>query len=89
MMQNCILGCMKVTIRLNNALHREAKRYALEHGITFTAVVQEALEEKLANTPKPFKLITFYGKLQPGVNLDNNAELLDLMEEGLDITSRR
>ena len=80
---------MKATIRLDDALHREAKRYTREHGITFTAVVQEALEEKLASTRKPFKLVTFHGKLRPGVNLNNNAEVLDIMEEGLDIGSRR
>lgn len=60
-----------------------------ENDTTFTALVETALEEKFASTPKPFKLVTFHGELQPGVNLDNNAEVLDIMEEGLDISSRR
>ncbi len=82
---------MKVTIHLDDALHHEAKRYALEHGTTLTSVVQESLKEKLARRKsiKSFELVTAKGKLRPGVNLESNAEVLELMEEGLDITSRR
>ena len=77
------------TVRLSAELFKAVKHYAAKNNLTFTAVVREALEEKLANTSRPFKLITFHGELKPGVSLDNNAELLDFMEERLDITSRR
>lgn len=82
---------LRTTIRLRADLLKAAKRYALEKDTTFTAVVEAALEEKLAldSPPRPFELITVKGGLQPGVNLDNSAELLDLMEEGLDVASRR
>ena len=85
------MGKSSTTIRLPADLFKAVKYYAAENNTTFTAVVEAALEEKLAlsSSPKPFKLITSNGKLRPGVSLDNNAELLDLMEEGLDITSRR
>ncbi len=82
---------MRTTVRLDDTLLKEAKRYALEHDTTFTALVEEALKEKLARQEarKPFNLITVEGRLLPGVNLDSNAELLERMEEGLDVASRR
>ena len=84
----CCVKYLRTTIRLRADLLEAAKRYALENESTFTAVVEAALAEKLTKLPKP-SIITFHGKLQPGVNLDNNAEVLELMEEGLDIYSRR
>jgi len=82
---------LRTTIRLRADLLKAAKRYALEHDTTFTALVEETLEEKLAGKEnrRPFTLITAEGGLQPGVNLDGNTELLELMEEGLDVASRR
>jgi len=77
---------MRTTIRLDDQLLMEAKRLALQSGRTLTAVIEEALREALARrrkTPKARKarLITDGGKgLRPGVALDRNAELLDIME---------
>ena len=73
---------MRTTIRLDDTLLKEVKRYALEHDTTFTAVVEEALKDKLAQTtlPKPFELITYKGKELPGVDISNNAALRDLMD---------
>lgn len=76
---------MRTTVRLDELL-QDAKRYALETNQTLTRVLEEALREKLARhkelaAREPFKLRTFNGGgLQPGVELDNNAALLDLME---------
>lgn len=75
----------RTTIRLRADLLKAAKRYALDHDTTFTALVEEALEEKLKlarQFPKePFKLRTFDGGgLQHGVNLDDNAATRDLMD---------
>lgn len=77
---------MRLTVRLDDALHREAKRYALEHVTMLTALIGKAPEEKLAKAQQTFKCVTFQGNLRPGVDLSDNAALLDLMEEGLDIT---
>jgi hypothetical protein len=77
---------MRTTIRLDDQLLDEAKRLALESGRTLTAVVEDALREVVARrkeAPKADKtrLITDGGKgLRPGVCLDNNADLLDIME---------
>jgi len=51
-------------------------------------VIEDAVRQYLAQTvsadgrPKapPFRVITFKGRLRPGVDLDGGAALLDLME---------
>jgi hypothetical protein len=78
---------MRTTIRLNEALLRQVKKKAFEQHKTFTAVVEDALAAWVqggpAETGKPRRLrIPGGGKggLQPGVDLDSNASLLDRME---------
>jgi len=77
---------MRVTIRLDDQLHAEAKRWAAENGRTLSAVIEDAVREMLARRKtepktKRIRLISWRaGVLQPGVNLDNSAELLDIME---------
>lgn len=75
---------MRTTVRLDETLMREAKRYAAEQEKTLTKVIEEALREKLRRKPcKPqhFELRTFdSGGLRPGVNLDDNAATRDLMD---------
>jgi hypothetical protein len=77
---------MRTTIRLDDQLLTEAKRLALESGRTLTAVIEDAVREVVARrkeTPKLKKtrLMTDGGKgLRPGVRLDNNAALLEIME---------
>lgn len=77
---------MRTTVRLDEALMKEVKQYAAERGITLTKAIEESLREKLARAAvvkagKPFEPITYSGGgLQPGVNLDDNSALLDLMD---------
>ena len=77
---------MRTTIRLDDELLTRAKRAALERGTTLTAVIEDALRRALAPAGdggrEPFRMITFRGNgLQPGVDLDDTASLLDLMDE--------
>lgn len=77
---------MRTTIRLDDKLLEQTKQYALTHGKTFTATVEDALREKLmsrAGTKKQprIKLKTVSGKgVNVGVDLDDSASLLDAME---------
>jgi hypothetical protein len=78
---------MRTTLALDDDLYREAKRVALDSGTTVTAFVEAALREKLrrrhgaARRRKKVPLPTFRGRgLMPGVDLDDSASLLDLME---------
>jgi len=81
---------MRTTIRLDDALFADVKRLAADTGRTVTAVVEDALRDALArrNTraaPARPELPTFRGQgLQPGVDLDDTAALLDLMDESAD-----
>ena len=78
---------MRTTVRLDDDLLRQAKRAAHEAGQTLTALLEESLRERLARHPKGkrrrrVKLVTFKGSgVQPGVDLDDSAALLDLMDE--------
>ena len=76
---------MRTTIHLPDDLLAQAKRAALESGTTLTAVIEEALRERLARrgnpVTSPVELTTFGGSgLRPGVDLDDSAALLELME---------
>jgi Arc/MetJ family transcription regulator len=77
---------MRTTIRLDDDLLASAKRAALERGTTLTAVIEDALRRALASgaagPAEHVELPTFRGDgLQPGVDLDDTASLLDLMDE--------
>jgi hypothetical protein len=80
---------MRTTIRLDDDLLREAKAYAAATDRTLTRVIEDALREVLirrrqaARRPKVELPTDGGGGLQPGVNLDSNAALWDLMD-GLD-----
>lgn len=77
---------MRTTIQLDNHLHEMARQYALASGRTFTALIEEALREKLMARPMlknriRVRLKTVQGQgIHRGVDLDSNAALLDLME---------
>jgi len=77
---------MRTTIRLDDQLLEKAKQYALAHGTTFTAIVEDALREKLMNRPltkkhSHIKLKTVKGKgVNAGIDLDDSASLLDVMD---------
>ena len=78
---------MRTTIRLEDSLLAEAKRIAAENDITLTSVVENALRQSFAHQERAGKRgkvrFTTSGKggLRPGVDLDDSAALLDLMEQ--------
>jgi hypothetical protein len=77
---------MRTTIRLDPQLLAEAKKLAAESQRTLTSVIEDALREMLsrrrtATERPPVHLTVVDGDgLQPGVDLDDTAALLDLME---------
>ena len=68
---------------------RQVKRLAADTGRTMTQVIEDALRAAVLRRRKPrpvepFRLPTYgRGGLRPGVDLDDSAGLLDIME-GLD-----
>lgn len=77
---------MRTTIRIDNQLLSEVKQLAVQTGQTLTAIIEDALRQMLARRQQiaqrpPVKLITVTGNgPQPGVDLDDSAALLELME---------
>jgi hypothetical protein len=76
----------RTTIRLSDAVLADVKKSAADSGRSMTAVIEDALRESLARRSRPsprgkLRLTTCGGKgKQPGVDLDDTASLLDLME---------
>jgi hypothetical protein len=81
---------MRTTVILPDALLAEAKRYALKTGRPLTRLIEDSLRESLARSRKAStrseaKLPTFGGgHLMPGVQLDDNAALREIMDGGDD-----
>jgi hypothetical protein len=77
---------MRTTVRLDDRLLTSAKKLAAETGRTLTSVLEDALRESLARRAerarrRPVRLKTVKGDgVRPGVDLDDAAALLDLME---------
>ena len=77
---------MRTTIRLDDHLLAQAKKQAAETGTTLTAVLEQALRESLVRRSaglraKPLRLKTVKGGgVRAGVDLDDSAALLELME---------
>ncbi len=78
---------MRTTIRIDDNLLNLAKKAALDSKSTLTAIIEDALKEKLFRKKtkldlKEVKIVTFKGKgLLPGVDLDDSSSLLELMEK--------
>lgn len=77
---------MRTTIDLPEDLLAKAKRIAAESKRPLRAVIEDALREALgrrqpARRVRPVTLTTCAGSgLQPGVDLDDTAALLDLLD---------
>jgi hypothetical protein len=81
-----MLRCMRTTVRLDDELLSEAKQIAAKTNRTLTAVIEDALRQHLAlqkelGERKVVRLKTVDGRGPlPGIDLDDSAALLDLME---------
>lgn len=77
---------MRTTIRINDQLLRDAKALAANMGCSLTSLIEDGLRQKLAHQTtdsgqNPIKLKTVSGRgLRPGVDLDDSAKMLDLLE---------
>jgi len=77
---------VRTTVRLDDELLRRTKVLAAQTGRTLTAVIEDALREALGRQrgrrgPTRVALPTFKGRgLHSGVDLDDTAGLLDIMD---------
>ncbi len=92
-----MLRHMRTTVILPDELYRQVKEHARDAGQTVTSFMEAALRQELMRrdmtpTQKVDVVLAPYtgaGGTRPGVDITNNAALLDLMEEGVPIEKRR
>lgn len=79
---------MRTTVRLDPGLMAQAKKEAARRGESLTSLIERGLRLVLARPSKTEKkrridipVSEATGGTQPGVNLDDSAALLDLMEQ--------
>ncbi|GAA3372008.1 ribbon-helix-helix domain-containing protein [Streptomyces sannanensis] len=76
---------MRTTVDLPEDLLQEAKLRAARKRVTVSAVIEDAMRMAFArDAPAATNIVTLptYGEggLRPGVSLDDNSALLDIME---------
>ena len=82
-----MLLCMRTTIDINDGLLRAVKSHAARDRRTLKAVVEQALRQLLAGTARaaadgpPIPVFRGQG-VKPGVDLTDNAALLNIMARG-------
>lgn len=85
---------MRTTINLPTDLMIQIKKLAAASGSTVTALIEESLRERLARRRHSRRsgrvTLPTYGKQGPlpGVDLDDSASLLDVMESSVDPARR-
>ena len=76
---------VRTTLQLDDGLVMQAKISAARTGRTLSQVIEDALRQALASRAESAKermsVPTSPGRPLPGVNLDDNAALLDLMDD--------
>ena len=79
---------MKTTLLLDDEVHRQAKQASARLGIPLTRFIEEAIRLKIsteeARRAEPVRKLPFCkskGGLQPGIDLDNSAELLSILDQ--------
>lgn len=79
-----MLRCVRTTVNLPDEVLAEAKRAAAASGRTLTQFIEEAVRVGLARretTARPQQVLpTSPGAPRPGVDLDDTAAFLDLMD---------
>ena len=86
---------MDATIHIDDQLFIRVQQAAQATGQTVDAVIANALvttlhSQKESSTGKEIHLVpNDKMKIRPGIDVNSNAELRDIMEEGLDVSRRR
>jgi len=82
---------MKTTLILDDEVHRQAKQVSARLGIPLTRFIEEAIRLRIStesarrNEPvRKLPVCKKKGGLRPGIDLDNSAELLDLLDQAIE-----
>jgi hypothetical protein len=86
---------MRTTVTIDDHLYRDLKARAGASGRTVGALIEDAVRDSLRSTgatrdvalsPLP---VSGGSGLKPGVNLDDDAALREMMDEGIPLHARR
>jgi hypothetical protein len=86
---------MRTTVTIDDQLYRELKSRAGASGRTVGALIEDAVRDSLqapdqvARAPLPPLPVSGGGGVMPGVDLDDNVSLRELMDEGIPLHARR
>lgn len=94
-----MLKCrMRTTVTIQDDLYLEVRKLAVTRGCTVGSVLEDAISlllvrqrDALEATPSHFPELPSFsgGGLQPGVDLDSNATLSELLDEDVPIHALR
>lgn len=81
-----MLLCVRTTIQLDDELFRAFKTRAAQRGTTLAAEIEQALRADLTSRASaeplpPLRLPTVRGRALPGVDINSNAALSELLDE--------
>lgn len=85
---------MRTTVSIDDELLTAARRRAHERGETLGQVVEAALRRELAGAAgadplAPIPVFTGGTGPRPGIDLDSNRAVLEVLDEGLELDQRR
>jgi len=87
---------MKTTLLLNDEVHRQAKLASARLGIPLTRFIEEAIRLRIstdaARRTEPVAKLPVdkaQGGLQPGIDLDDTAELLNILDQATERSKLR
>ena len=78
---------MRTTVYLPDDLLIQAKRLAASRRTTLTKLIEDSLRQSLGRkqakpAPRAYRVVTYKGNgTWPGVDLDNTAALVDLLDD--------
>ncbi|MEI8260217.1 MAG: hypothetical protein WCG77_01780 [Actinomycetes bacterium] len=88
---------MRTTVTIDDTLYREARTVAAARDCTVGSVIEDALRHHLrllheardAHDQNLPELPTSPGKPRPGISIDDNAAVRDVLDEGHTLAGRR
>jgi hypothetical protein len=87
---------MKTTLLLDDEIHRQAKQASARLGIPLTRFIEEAIRLRIssesatrAELVRRLPVCKKKGGLRPGIDLDNTAELFDVLDQTMDLRKLR
>ena len=82
---------MRTTVRLNDQLLLDAKKFALQHNQTLTDLIENALRQMIQATPIEPTALPTWDLGTPLVELDfsDTSAIQDFLDQGTNVYSRR